>query len=61
MPQYEYLCVNPKCSRSQERFTLRRSIADMDVVATCPDCGTDAALRCVVPSSPASFRIGGAK
>ncbi len=61
MSQFEYLCINPKCSRSKERFVLLRSIADMDVVATCPDCGTEAALRCVVPSSPASFRMGGTK
>ena len=61
MPQFEYLCINPKCPRSMRRFTLLRRFADMDVVATCTDCGTDAALRCVVPSSPASFRIGGAK
>lgn len=61
MPQFEYLCINPKCPRSKERFTLLRSSADMDVVATCPDCGIDAALRCIVPSSLASFRMGGVK
>ena len=61
MSQFEYLCIDPKCPRSRERFTLLRTIANRDRVATCPDCGTDAALRCVVQSSPASFRMGGAK
>ncbi|KKK86418.1 hypothetical protein LCGC14_2763430 [marine sediment metagenome] len=58
MPQYEYICTNAKCSRSTKRWTLLRSFTDTD--ALCPDC-FQPAERCVVPSSPASFRMGGAK
>lgn len=37
MPFYEYYC--PTC---KEKFELRRSMADMDAPATCPQGHTDA-------------------
>lgn len=56
-PLYEYACANSKCPRYTVRATELRAFTGMDAPAKCPDCGKPA-YRCIVPSSPASFRIG---
>jgi putative FmdB family regulatory protein len=40
MPVYEY-----QCSQCDEKFELRRNIADKDSDVRCPKCGTKAPKR----------------
>lgn len=62
MPIFEFRCEDPKCRYYEERFDVLASSFDVVTVTAvnCPACGSHA-TRCVVPSSPASFRLGGAK
>jgi hypothetical protein len=64
MPIYEFLCEDPGCRHHKERFDML-NIAPRNTLAwfrraPCPACGGPT-IRCEVPSSPASFRMGGAK
>lgn len=58
MPLYEFLCTNPKCGHYKNSFDVVVSIFNRDAKITCPTCGCQTRRR-IVPSSPASFRMGG--
>lgn len=62
MPIFEFQCEDPKCRHYKERFDVLESSFELVTMASvhCPLCDAHA-TRCVVPSSPASFRMGGAK